>query len=238
MADIEGVWGRYQNSGAPSYGWDAFAKSPYHTARTRAGYISGTVHPYRRGAGPSPRIARLQREPRLPREPPKTRRLQQSGVEVRKMGYFERRFGWASNFKIMWDTDPSGSVSGIERVEPCDRGGSARRVVQSVVSSGWDRDPAQLQLVPAAGTCGTALRPHECWDNRGSSSWRGTIAKEAQGQLAAIPRPAATAGSESSFKPSPPSLPTPPATAPPKVNRFMVKPTKVLGLGGHFVHAS
>lgn len=101
-------------------GWDAYENSPYHTAGTRRGYVSGIVHAYRRDEGPQLRLPTLPRSARLAAAaPPTTRRLDVSkkaqAEKMSKMGYFERRFGWAAALHTMWDTDPTGSVNGITR---------------------------------------------------------------------------------------------------------------------------
>jgi hypothetical protein len=177
-----------------------------------------------------PRLPTLARSARLPRTPPNTRRLEGRKAlagNSSTMGYHERRFGWQAGFWPMWDTDPSGSVNAIKRV-----GSQSARSAQKaqLSSSGWDRDPAQLQLVPASGTCGMDLRPHECWDNRGSASWRGTVNKENTLLLSQIPRPPRSAREvppPAAFRAQPPSRP--------KKVHFVQPTTKQLGAGGHYV---
>jgi hypothetical protein len=100
-------------------GWNAYDNSPYHTARTRRGFVSGIVRVYRRGEGPQLRLPTLPRSARMPATPPTTQRLEVSKKalveKMSRMGYFERRFGWAASLHTMWDTDPTGSTNGITR---------------------------------------------------------------------------------------------------------------------------
>ncbi len=104
-------------------------------------------------------------------------------VYPKAVNYHEERFGWRSGFWTMWDTEPTGTKNCIARHEVVDRTSSTPRVVPSLRDAGWDRDPSGLQMTPASGTCGTSIRPHECWDNRGSASWRKTIKDEEKALL-------------------------------------------------------
>jgi hypothetical protein len=65
-------------------------------------------------------------------------------------------------------------------------------------------------VTPASGTAGTSIRPHECWDNRGSASWRKTIMDEERVLLAGAtaaartPRGQALAQKQRALAPRPP----------------------------------
>ena len=161
--------------------------SPYHTQATRAGYTRGITIAYRPDEPPPTRLPAVPRSPRMPAAFPSTRALAKTNREQvekeRKMGYHERRFGWQAGFWTMWDTEPTGTKNCIARHEVVDRTSSTPRVVPSLRDAGWDRDPSGLQMTPASGTCGTSIRPHECWDNRGSASWRKTIKDEEKALL-------------------------------------------------------